>query len=163
MPRWTIGRRCSIPTRPSRSRTEEFRLKCDNLEVRQIEPVPGTGEQTTELDAQGNSSSRAIASDTRDKDVMYTARAMRISYNTAKDQLILEGDGRTDVHLYRQLQLGAPWDDTAMKRSSIYPENQHDHHDRRPIAANQPIGPRQRPQQPNGTGRIQNKQNAPRR
>jgi lipopolysaccharide export system protein LptA len=97
----------------------EFMLKCDNLEVRNaVHPV--TKANSTEMDAQGNSVVYGVRSTPKEKDVMYTARAMRISYNTAKDQLILEGDGRTDVHLYRQLQLGAPWDDTAMKKIIFY-------------------------------------------
>ncbi|MCC6124024.1 MAG: hypothetical protein IT426_03610 [Pirellulales bacterium] len=97
----------------------EFMLKCDNLEVRNaVHPV--TKANSTEMDAQGNSVVYGVRSTPNEKDVMYTARAMRISYNTAKDQLILEGDGRTDVHLYRQLQLGAPWDDTAMKKIIFY-------------------------------------------
>ena len=97
----------------------EFMLKCDNLEIRNLIDV-ATQLKTTELDAQGNSVVYGMVSNAREKDVMYTARAMRISYNTAKCQLILEGDGRTDVHLYRQLQLGAPWDDTAMKKIIFY-------------------------------------------
>jgi lipopolysaccharide export system protein LptA len=97
----------------------EFMLKCDILEVRHM-VHPATKEQSTELDAQGNSVVYGLISNAQEKDVMYTARAMRISYNTAKDQLILEGDGRSDVHLYRQLQLGGPPDDTAMKKIIFY-------------------------------------------
>ena len=37
---------------------------------------------------------------------MFTARAARISYDQKKDLLILEGDGRTDAELYRQLTPG---------------------------------------------------------
>jgi hypothetical protein len=94
----------------------EFMLKCDNLAIRNA-INPATKANAAEFDAWGNNSVvYGVRSTPREKDVMYTARATRISYNTVKDQLILEGDGRSDVHLYRQLQLGAPPDDTAMKR-----------------------------------------------
>jgi lipopolysaccharide export system protein LptA len=99
----------------------EFMLKCDNLEVRNsIDAAKKTN--AAEMDARGNSVVYGVVSNAREKEVRYTARAMRISYNTAKDQLILEGDGRADVHLYRQLQLGAPWDDTAVKKIIYYPK-----------------------------------------
>ena len=36
----------------------------------------------------------------------FTAQARRLSYVEAKDLIVLEGDGRTDAHLWRQLQIG---------------------------------------------------------
>jgi hypothetical protein len=108
------------PDKTEPLRSGELRLKCDTLAIHRMAP-PGGKEQSTELDAQGNSVVEGVLSTATEKDVMFTARAMRISYNTAKDQLIMEGDGRSDVHLYRQLMVGGPVDDTAMKSIIYYP------------------------------------------
>jgi hypothetical protein len=83
---------------------------------------PITKAQYMEIAAECNAVAHGIVANSGSNDAIYIARAMRIGYNTAKDQLILEGDGRTDVHLYRQLQLGAPLDDTAMKKIFYYPK-----------------------------------------
>jgi hypothetical protein len=94
---------------------EEIRLKCDNLEVRNSSQFPGKG-KAIELDARGNSYVEGKIAESRDQDAMFYASAMRIGYDAAKDVLVMEGDGRTDVHFYRQLQVGSAPDDTALKR-----------------------------------------------
>jgi hypothetical protein len=99
----------------------EFLLKCDTLHLCGM-VHPATKAKYAEIAAQGNAVAYGIVANSGSNDAIYIARAMRIGYNTAKDQLILEGDGRTDVHLYRQLQLGAPLDDTAMKKIFYYPK-----------------------------------------
>ena len=109
------------PDKTEPLRSGELRLKCDTLAIHRM-TQPGGKAQSTELDAQGNSVVEGVLSTATEKDVMFTARAMRISYNTAKDQLIMEGDGRSDVHLYRQLTVGGPVDDTAMKSIIYYPK-----------------------------------------
>jgi lipopolysaccharide export system protein LptA len=92
----------------------EFLLKCDNLKIRNAgDPVSGTN--ATEMDALGSSSVYGMLSNAREKNVLYTGRAMRISYTSAKDILILQGNGSTDALLSRQPQLGGPRDDMAAK------------------------------------------------
>jgi lipopolysaccharide export system protein LptA len=94
---------------------DEVRLKCDSLRVRNSSPFPGKS-QALELDALGNSFVEGKIAESRDRDSMFYARAMRISYDASKDVLVLEGNGNTDVHFYRQLQVGAAPDDTVMRK-----------------------------------------------
>jgi lipopolysaccharide export system protein LptA len=99
----------------------EFLVKCGLLNLcSMIHPI--TKAKYMEIAAECNAVAHGIVANSGSNDAIYIARAMRIGYNTAKDQLILEGDGNTDVHLYRQLQLGAPLDDTAMKKIFYYPK-----------------------------------------
>ena len=70
-------------------------LHCDELSVVDMTP-PNGKERDVELAAFGN----AVA---EGNEGMFTARAARISYDQKKDLLVLEGDGRTDAELYRQL------------------------------------------------------------
>ena len=52
----------------------------------------------------------------------FTARGNRITYAEAKDLLILEGDGRNDAELFRQLQPGAPRDHHAAQEILYWPK-----------------------------------------
>ncbi len=86
-------------------------LRCDQLGVAQM-PVPGTNYLTLELEAQGN---------TLVEGQHYTARAHRLTYAEAKDLLILEGDGRSDAQLFRQMYPGGPLSATTARRIQYWP------------------------------------------
>lgn len=86
-------------------------LHCDRLAVAQM-PVPGTNHLTLELEAQGN---------TLLEGQHYTARAHRLTYAEAKDLLILEGDGRNDAQLFRQMYPGGPLSATTARRIQYWP------------------------------------------
>ena len=71
-------------------------MHSDELSVYDMAP-PNSNSQAMEFMAAGN----VVVEGT-----IFTARAARISYAQIKDLLILEGDGRTDAELYRQLVPG---------------------------------------------------------
>ena len=73
-------------------------LTCDRLAVADMSDHPGSLENP-ELEATGNALVRGSS---------YSASGQRISYARAKDQLVLEGDGRNDATLTYQPQVGAP-------------------------------------------------------
>lgn len=72
-------------------------LNCDRLAVADMSPRVGAL-QSIELEATGNAIVRGET---------FSAAGQRISYNRAKDQLVLEGDGRTDAVLKYAPQPGA--------------------------------------------------------
>ena len=73
-------------------------VRCDQLSVVQM-LLPVGGRRAVELEALGN----AVV-----ENITFTARGNRITYAEAKDLLILEGDGRSDAELWRQLQSATP-------------------------------------------------------
>ena len=80
-------------------------LTCDRLAVAQM--APEADDDQIELEATGNAHVEGNA---------FSATGGRISYAKAKDQLILEGDGRNAATLAFQKQLGdPPWDISADK------------------------------------------------
>ncbi len=86
-------------------------LECDKLTVVQM-PQPGDSPPATELYAEGN---------TVVKGAIFTARASRMTYAQAKDQLILEGDGWTDAQLYYQAVPGGPTSSFPAQKILFYP------------------------------------------
>ena len=78
-----------------------FILHCDVLQVDNMTP-PGAVQRASELLAAGN-----VLAEGASDGSLFTAWATRLTYNTYKDLLILEGDGRTDAQLYRQADAGA--------------------------------------------------------
>ena len=85
-------------------------LSCDRLSVAQM-AVPGA-EPAMELEATGNT---VVEGRT------FMARGARVSYAQAKDLLILEGDGRNDAELFRQMKIGGPTDRTSAKKIQYWP------------------------------------------
>ncbi len=86
-------------------------LRCDQLSVAEM-LLPVGGRRSFEVEALGNA---VVESNT------FTALAQRITYDKAKDLLILAGDGRTNAELFRQLQVGAERDHQAAKTIYYYP------------------------------------------
>ena len=87
-------------------------LSCDRLNVAQM-AVPGA-EPAMELEATGN-----IEIEGR----TFMARGARASYAQSKDLLILEGDGRNDAELFRQMTLGGPTNRTSLKKILYWPKS----------------------------------------
>ncbi len=85
------------PDKPEMLGPNGLRLQCNHLKVNQM-PTPAGNNQSIEVVAWEN----AVV-----EGGIFTARAYRVTYAEAKDQLILEGDGRTDAQLFRQTQPGA--------------------------------------------------------
>ena len=79
-------------------------LHCNQLKFNQM-PLPTGNGQSTEVEASGN----AVV---EGGDGVFTARGQRISYAEAKNLLTLDGDGRTNAELFRQLQPGTPYSKT---------------------------------------------------
>ena len=52
----------------------------------------------------------------------YKARGQRITYADTKDLLVLEGDGRADVELFRQARIGDPVDRVAARKIFYWPK-----------------------------------------
>lgn len=86
-------------------------LGCDRLTVAQM-AVPG-GEPSLELAATGNT---VVEGRT------FMARGARVSYAQSKDLLILEGDGRNDAELFRQMTLGGQTNRAAAKKIHYWPK-----------------------------------------
>lgn len=81
-------------------------LQCDAMTIRDV-PTPLKDRRSIELEAADN----AVVVSTS-----FTATANNITYDQAKDLLILKGDGRNNAHVYRQTRPGAPRDDMAAQR-----------------------------------------------
>ncbi|MBU4273395.1 MAG: hypothetical protein KKA28_16170 [Planctomycetes bacterium] len=87
-------------------------LRCDRLSVVEI-PAPSGNRRSVELEAFGN---------TVVEGTTFTARGHRITYGEAKDLLVLEGDGRNDAELFRQLKLGTPPSRVAARKILYWPK-----------------------------------------
>jgi len=87
-------------------------LRCDQLSVIEM-LLPIGGRRARELEALGN----AVVENT-----IFTARGNRITYAEAKDLLILEGDGRNNAELFRQLRVGDPASKAAAKKIWYWPK-----------------------------------------
>ena len=85
---------------------------CDRLTVVQT-PRPVGDRQMVDLEALGNA---------RIEGTVFTATGNRITYDEAKDWLILQGDGRSKAELFRQLQPGAPTDKQAAQEIHYWPK-----------------------------------------
>ncbi len=87
---------------PNRLGPQAFVLHSESLEVADMTPVGGSG-GNMEFQARDNVIAEGtIPSSTPGAPTNFTARCARLSYSQAKDQLIFEGDGRSDAELYRQ-------------------------------------------------------------
>ena len=73
-------------------------INADVLGVGQAPPAPGQRRSSIELGAGGNVLVEGES---------FTARSARLSWSEAKDLLVLEGDGRSDAQLFRQVKVGA--------------------------------------------------------
>ena len=51
----------------------------------------------------------------------FTARAQRMTYAQAKDLIVLEGTGRVDAQLWRQVQVGSPTSHYSARRILFWP------------------------------------------
>lgn len=97
---------------PERLGPKGITLRADSLSVLEM-PVPMTGGRAIEVEASGN----AIV-----ESQMYTARALRITYAESADRLILEGDGRTPVHLQKQDVIGGPYSEYTGRKIIFWPK-----------------------------------------
>ena len=77
---------------PRRLSAEQIALRCDRLSVLQM-ARRGAANWPLEIQAIGH---------TLIEGANFTARAHRLAYDQAKDQLVLEGDGQTDARLWRE-------------------------------------------------------------
>ncbi len=81
-------------------------LTCNRLTVAEM-PVAGATEPALEMWAEGNA---------RVEGQTFTAWALQLRYAQNKDQLVLEGDNRTDAELYYQRFIGAPQERVVARR-----------------------------------------------
>lgn len=89
---------------------DDVRLTSHSLTVTQTGLGKGP-RGTVEIDARGNAMAEGRS---------FTARAERMSYVQSKEQLILEGTGRTDARLWRQTQLGAAPEQFAARKFTYW-------------------------------------------
>jgi hypothetical protein len=90
-------------------------LNCDQLIVRQMPSVVRGKRGSAELETLGH---------TQVEGSTYTAIAHRLTYTEEKDLLVLEGDGRGDAELFRQLRPGAPPTRAAARKIMYWPRTQ---------------------------------------
>jgi hypothetical protein len=99
------------PNDPDSLPADGVLMSCDRLAVTQM-PVPTTDEFSVELEATGN---------TLVEGRQFTARAVRMTFDEAKDLLILEGDGRVNAELYYEPYLGGPRSNAAAQKIQYSP------------------------------------------
>jgi hypothetical protein len=87
-------------------------LSCRKLTVTSME-TPITKENSIELEATGNALIEGM---------LFTARGARVSFNQAKDLMILEGDGRNPASLYYQEIIGGLDRNLHAQRIKYWPE-----------------------------------------
>ena len=90
---------------------EGMMLTSDTLTVSQA-PAAANGDRPIELVAQGNATAEGR---------QFTARAQRMTYAQAKDLIVLEGTGRIDAQLWRQVQVGSPTSHVSARRILFWP------------------------------------------
>lgn len=100
--------------RPELLRDEDVLLTSRRLAVADM-GVVAVGERSIEVEATGNAVIRGR---------LFTAAGERVSYVRAKDQLILEGDGRTDSALEFRRQPQAASQRLAASKILFYPRSQ---------------------------------------
>jgi lipopolysaccharide export system protein LptA len=84
---------------PKRLGKDAVILHSESLEVADMSPVSGGSGGNTEFQARDNVKAEGNN---------FYALCARLSYSQAKDQMIFEGDGRSDAELYKQEQEGVP-------------------------------------------------------
>ena len=110
-------------------------LHCDELSADNL-AAPASKTPGLEFVAAGN----AVLEGSGDQ---FTARAARITYDQKKDLMILEGDGRTDAELYRQLAPGARASKAAARKIFYWPKTKRSYVDgARTLEFNQSPGER---------------------
>jgi hypothetical protein len=87
------------------------KLTADQITVVQA-PTPVVEDRSIELEALGNVTA---------ENSTYFARANRITYNEAKDWLILEGNGHADAELSMQEYVGGPVLPTVARKIYFWP------------------------------------------
>jgi hypothetical protein len=108
---WNEALRADAPLRKN-----DVLLTCDQMTVAQGTVVgAGSASNSFDLVARGNAYVEGQA---------FTARAERISYEQAKDQLILEGTGHTDAVLSHQERIGAPRSEIAARKILFWRKSQ---------------------------------------
>jgi lipopolysaccharide export system protein LptA len=85
---------------------DDVLLSCNELTFAQGARL-STGRQSVNMEAQGN---------TYVEGRTFTARGQRISFEQAKDLLVLEGTARSDAVLSHQSRIGAPRSETAARK-----------------------------------------------
>jgi hypothetical protein len=80
-------------------------MKCDQLTVRETPAARTTDRGAMEMEAVGGT---VVEGQMEPQQGAFTAHSHRLTYAEAKDLLVLEGDGRSDAELYRQLKPGTP-------------------------------------------------------
>ncbi|MBN2476662.1 MAG: hypothetical protein JXB62_18775 [Pirellulales bacterium] len=88
-------------------------MRCRQLSVSELRGPAGT---SRELEAVGSVVVEGITEDGN-----FTARAARMTYDEAKDLLILEGDGHSDASLFRQQQIGGPLSEFTARKIRYWP------------------------------------------
>ncbi|HEX4147861.1 MAG TPA: hypothetical protein VHY20_02695, partial [Pirellulales bacterium] len=99
------------PDRPDTWGEQGVMLTSERLAVAEA-PQMAKEERFYELEATGN---------TLVENTMFTARAARLTYAQAKDLLILEGNGRTEARLFRQVRTGAVPSEAAARKIFFWP------------------------------------------
>lgn len=100
------------PDNPEGLGPQGFLMSCDRMQVVDL-PMADSTEHAIQLDATGS---------TLVEGQMFTARAVRMTYDQGKDLLILEGDGRTSAELSVQKYIGAPVSTVAARQIRYYPK-----------------------------------------
>lgn len=100
------------PDRPETWGEDGVMLTSERLGV--LELPSGGDARSYELEATGN---------TLVENTAYTARAHRLTFSQAKDLLILEGSGRSDARLFRQLRVGAAPSEAAAQKIYFWPKS----------------------------------------
>jgi hypothetical protein len=98
------------PDNPDALGPQGFVMNCDRMQLVDL-PMP-QGAHAIQLDASGS---------TVVEGQMFTARAVRITYDKSKDLLILYGDGRTSAELSVQKYVGGPVSTVAARQVRYYP------------------------------------------
>jgi len=99
------------PKSPTTMRTSDILLRCDQLTVAQLSQ--GQGNDSGEIMATGNAEVQGR---------MFHASADKITYTTAKKLLTLRGNGRNDVQLIHQKQIGGSRETIAAGTIEYWPE-----------------------------------------
>jgi hypothetical protein len=89
---------------PNRLGPQAVVVKSESLEVADMSPVGGGGGSSNmEFQARDNVIAEGALPPSADGKLSnFYARCARLSYSQAKDQLIFEGDGRSDAELFKQ-------------------------------------------------------------
>jgi lipopolysaccharide export system protein LptA len=99
------------PDDPDALGPEGFLLTCDRLGIADMDTPTGEG-RAIALEATG---------DTVVEGQTFTARAVRMTYDKAKDLLILEGNGHTNAELSGQKVIGGPISTAAARKIHFWP------------------------------------------